>query len=108
MPIFLSFPLMIIPMLLWRMTGINDLTLVNIAIACAVIEAWKATSTGFGAMLDFILSLGLAVGALFLALTNPAFKDPLFVTLVIFAFADVASGSIITMRSARRDIGFNT
>jgi predicted trehalose synthase len=108
MPMLLSFPLMIIPMLLWRMTGLDDLVIVNVAIACAVAEAWKATSTGFAAMLDFILSLGLAVGALFLALTSEPFKDPLFATLVMFAFADVASGSIITMRAARRDIGFNT
>lgn len=107
MSLLLSLPLMIIPMMLWRMTGIDDLTLVNIAVACLVCETWKATATGFQSMVDFVLSLGLAVGALFLALTNPAFKDPLFITLVIFAFADVASGSIITMRSARRDIGIS-
>lgn len=108
MQFLLSVPLMIIPMLLWRMTALDDLLIVNIAIACAVVEAWKATSTGFLAMIDFILSLAIAVGALFLALTNPKFSDPLFATLVLFAFADVASGAIISMRAAKRDIGFNT
>lgn len=108
MQYILSLPLMIIPMLLWRMTSIDDLTIINIAIVCGIIEAIKATSTGFQAMIDFLLSLAVAVGALFLALNDPSFATPIFGTLVLFAFADVASGAIITMRSARRDIGFNT
>lgn len=108
MPIILSFPLMIVPMLLWRMTSLDDIAIINVAIVCGVIEAIKATSTGFQAMADFLLSLGVAVGALFLALNDPSFATPLFGTLVLFAFADVASGAIISMRAAKRDIGFNT
>lgn len=106
--VILSMPTMIVPMLLWRMTGIDDLTIVQVAVVCYVIESLKATSTGFMAMVDFVLSLALAVGALILALTNDAFRDPLFVTLVMFAFADAASGAIISMRSAKRDIGIST
>lgn len=107
-PVALSFPLMILPMLLWRMTGIDDLTIIQVAIVCYVIESLKATSTGFMAMVDFVLSLALAVGALVLALTSDAYRDPMFVTLVMFAFADVASGAIISMRAAKRDIGISS
>lgn len=108
MSVLLSLPTLIIPMAIWLFTPANDLAVIQVAIVCMVVEAWKSTSTGFIGMLDFILSLAVAVGSLFIALTVPMFDQPMFYTLVMFAFADVASGGIVTMRAARRDIGFNT
>lgn len=112
--IILSIPLTLVPILLYLMpTGpagyfSQGEFIVAVAVTCSVVEAWKATSTGALGMIDFMLSLIVAVSALLAWLLLPAFASPTFALLVLFAFADVASGAIITMRAARRDIGIGS
>jgi hypothetical protein len=109
--VILSIPLTLIPILLYLMpTGpagyfSQSEFIIAVAVICSVIEAWKATSTGALGMIDFMLSLIVAVLSLLAWVMLPAFATTTFALLVLFAFADVAAGAIITMRASRRDIG---
>ncbi len=127
MKYFLSFPTLIIAMLLYVALGAGgsldrdffgwtvpsgDVTtgsasefIILVAIPLFVIETWKSTSIGALGLIDHILSMALGVIALIAYMTAPAFGTITFLILTAMQFADVAAGVIVSIRAARRDFG---
>ena len=127
MKYFLTFPTLIIAMLVYMALGaggpldriITDFAVpsgavtaitasemvILLSVPLFVIEMWKSTSIGNAGMVDHMLSLLVAVIAGFAYLTAPAFGTSTFLFLVAMQFADVAAGVIVSIRAARRDFG---
>lgn len=82
-------------------------SLIFIAIACLILEVLKATATGTRSLIDQTLSVFLlgASGVAFLLV--PAFGTIDWALLVALQLADVLLGTIVGIKTARRDFGLN-
>lgn len=82
-------------------------SLIFIGIACLILEVLKATATGARSLVDQTLSVFLlgAAGVAFLLV--PAFGTIDWALLVALQLADVLLGTMVGIKTARRDFGLN-
>jgi hypothetical protein len=82
-------------------------SLILIGIACLILEVLKATATGTRSLIDQTLSVFLlgAAGVAFLLV--PAFGTIDWALLVALQLADVLLGTMVGIKTARRDFGLN-
>lgn len=121
-------PLMIVPMGLywfWAWIGSVDSGLVSWATASGdvthfsvgqfivanalvflALEMVKATSTGTRGSLDQVMSVALLCASLMAYALLGGFGTSTFLTLVLMQALDVVAGFIVSIKVARRDIGF--
>ncbi|BBE73133.1 hypothetical protein [Oharaeibacter diazotrophicus] len=83
----------------------GDLMLV-IGIVLLFVEILKATRTGNASLADHVLSMLVFVAYLVEFLIAAPAAHSVFVILTVIAFVDVVAGFTITIRGARRDIGW--
>lgn len=83
----------------------GDLMLV-IGIVLLFFEILKATRTGNASLADHVLSMLVFVAYLVEFLIAAPAAHSVFVILTVIAFVDVVAGFTITIRGARRDIGW--
>ncbi|MGF1462288.1 MAG: hypothetical protein ACFB2Z_03825 [Maricaulaceae bacterium] len=87
----------------WEVTS-GDL-LISFALVMLFFELLKATSTGRDAIVNHALSLVIFVFCLVEFLLASAFATSVFFIITLMALLDVLAGFIVTIVSARRDIG---
>jgi hypothetical protein len=80
--------------------------IVMVALVTLFLEVLKATRTSTGSIVDHMFSTLVFVVALVLLLLLPVAATSTFLVLVAICCFDVVAGFSITIRSARRDIGF--
>jgi hypothetical protein len=80
--------------------------IVMVALVTLFLEVLKATRTSTGSIVDHMISTLVFVVALVLLLLLPVAATSTFLVLVAICCFDVVAGFSITIRSARRDIGF--
>lgn len=81
--------------------------LIVFAVLMLILETIKSTATGVRAMMDHVLSVLLLMTGFALMLMVPGFGSLTFALLVLFQLADVVLGTIVGVKTARRDFGFN-
>lgn len=89
---------------LWRYT-LGDLVM-TLSIILLALEVIKATYTRGAGLADQALSMGLFVICLIEFLLVDRASTSLFFFITLFAGFDVVVGSIVGIRTARRDFGF--
>lgn len=82
-------------------------TVAAIAIIALFLEVVKATRTGFAPVLDHVLSVITAMGALVLFIVWAPAASGLFALLVLVALIDVLAGFWISLNVARRDVAIS-
>ena len=80
--------------------------LIIVGVACLFVEILKATRTGSTTLTDHILSMLVFVLFLVEFITVAAAAQSVFLVLTVIAFIDVIAGFSVTIRAARRDIGY--
>ena len=91
-----------------RFTLTSGDLLVIAAVALLFAEILKATRTGSATVADHLLSMIVFVVYLVEFLAVPQAAHSVFLILTAIAFIDVVAGFSITIRAARRDVGFET
>ena len=100
-------PLFAVPMLSGTLfTATLGDGLVVLGIVLLFFEILKATRTGNASLADHTLSMLTFVGYLVEFLVVPAAAHSVFAILLVLAFVDVVAGFSITIRGARRDVGW--
>lgn len=89
-----------------RFTLTSGDLLIAASIILLFVEIMKATRIG-PALADHLLSMLVFIGYLVEFLTVPAAAHSVFMILLVIAFVDVVAGFSVTIRGARRDIGFS-
>jgi hypothetical protein len=84
----------------------GDLLIVG-AIGLLFAEILKATRTGSTTLADHLLSMLVFVIYLIEFVAVPQAAHSTFLILTVIAFIDVVAGFSVTIRTARRDIGFD-
>jgi hypothetical protein len=88
-------------------TSINAGTgIIALGIVFLAFEMTKATSTGLRGIIDMVLSVFLLCGAMVVHMLFARFGSATFFILVLMQALDVIAGVIISVKVARRDIGF--
>ncbi|WP_298913363.1 hypothetical protein [uncultured Algimonas sp.] len=87
----------------WSITPGHALT--GLALVCLFFELIKSTGTGRAAVMNHAFSLVLFVLCLVQFLLMPAFATSVFFLIGTMALLDVLAGFMVTIASARRDIG---
>lgn len=88
----------------WKLT-IGD-TLILITLIVLFIEILKATRVSSVSLIDHTLSTILFVGCLIAFIVIQKASTSTFFLIMVMTLFDVIAGFSITLRSARRDIGF--
>ena len=88
-----------------RFTLTSGDLLIAAAIVMLFVEILKATRVS-PALADHMLSMVVFVIYLVEFLTVPAAAHSVFLILTVIAFIDVVGGFSVTIRAARRDVGF--
>lgn len=88
----------------WAMTR-GDLFLL-VGLALLFVEIIISTRSDQRTIINHALSMGVFVIALLAFVTSAAFTTSTFFFLMVLTLIDVVAGFIITIRVARRDIGF--
>ena len=83
----------------------GDLLVIG-GIVLLFVEILKATRTGTASLADHVLSMLVFVAYLVEFLIAAPAAHSVFVILTVIAFIDVVAGFTITIRAARRDIGW--
>ncbi len=107
MEAFLAKEVMSIPLLSdvsWSMK-VSDLFVIS-GLALLFVEIVQATRIGRSSIINHSLSMGVFVLALIEFLGFQKFGTSTFFILMMLALMDVIAGFTITIRTARRDIGF--
>jgi hypothetical protein len=86
----------------WHVSG-GHLFLV-FSMVLLFIEIVRATSSGFGALINHALSMLVFVFALIMFLTSPGYGNSIFFIYVSMTALDVMAGIIITVVASRRDV----
>ena len=89
-----------------RFTLTSGDLLVIAGIALLFVEILKATRTGSASLADHMLSMLVFVAYLVEFLIAAPAAHSVFVILTVIAFIDVVAGFTITIRGARRDVGW--
>lgn len=89
---------------IWKLTVSEVLLIVTMAIL--FIEILKATRVSSMSLVDHSLSTLLFVVCLVLFLTVTPAASSTFFLITVMTLIDVVAGFSITLRSARRDVGF--
>lgn len=77
------------------------------ALICLFVEIVKATRTASPTIVDHALSLGVFIVHLIEFLTVAAAATSVFFILMVIALIDVVGGFTITIRGAKRDVGWD-
>lgn len=88
----------------WIMTR-SDLFLV-VGLCLLFVEIIGSTRSDKRTTINHVLSMGVFIIALLAFVTSAPFTTSTFFFLMFFTLIDVVAGFIITIRVARRDIGF--
>lgn len=72
------------------------------------LEILKATRTGTASLVDHMLSTAVLVAYIVEFLTVGAAGHPVFALLAVLALVDVVAGFSVTIRGARRDVGWGS
>lgn len=100
------------PMFSVRMTSHIDWpvslgdVLLAVSLVVLFIELLKSTTSRRAAVINHSLSMLLFIGCLVEFLLAPAFATSTFFLIALMVLLDVLAGFIVTIASARRDIGF--
>ena len=79
--------------------------LISLALICLFFELIKSTGTGRTAVMNHAFSLVLFIICLIEFLLMPAFATSVFFIVGTMTLLDVLAGFMVTIASARRDIG---
>lgn len=90
----------------WKLT-VDD-TLILLTLLILFIEVLKATRVSTISLLDHALSTLVFVGCLIAFIVIEKAATSTFFLITVMTLFDVVAGFSITLRSARRDIGFPT
>jgi hypothetical protein len=82
--------------------------LIGFSILLLFMEILKSTRMGVRSIVDHMLSMLLFVGMIVEFLLVPQAATSTFFLLIVIAFVDVLAGFTVTIRTAQRDIGFDT
>lgn len=88
----------------WIMTR-SDLFLV-VGLSLLFVEIITSTRSDKRTLINHVLSMGVFIVALLAFVTSAPFTTSTFFLLMFMTLIDVVAGYIITIRVARRDIGF--
>lgn len=88
----------------WVMSRGDIFLLVGLSLL--FMEVIASTRSDKRTIINHGLSMGVFVAALLAFVLNPAFATSTFFFLMVLTLIDVVAGFIITIRVARRDIGF--
>lgn len=77
-----------------------------VGLALLFVEVIGASRSDQRTTVNHVLSMGVFVVALIAFITAPAFTTSTFFLIMVMTLIDVVAGFIITIRVARRDIGF--